>query len=84
MTERIISKYEPSRNGGEIILFFPDAPANPGNIVYYQGAHGECAIEYYMECRPAKGEDGAEAIARYTRRVQSFEPEYRSKRAFRR
>lgn len=94
MVERIIARYAPKRVGGGIDLFFPDAPANlgrivyfagePGMIAYFAGAHGEASLDYYRSCKPVKGEDGAEAIARYVRYAQSIDPEYQGIQAFRR
>ena len=38
-----------------IILFFPEYPANPGFIMYwnFRGGHGEACIDYMRRCKRA-------------------------------
>lgn len=67
--EKAILKKTPD---GELILFFPETPANPGYIMSYQliGEHCEASLDFYRSCRPYRhprivgsGTDYAEAQA---------------------
>jgi len=53
---KVIIRREPVRNGGKLILFFPDT-FERGKIEYYtffDGIHGECNHDYYLLCEPVK------------------------------
>ena len=55
---KIIVKREPKRTGGNLIIFFPETFENreSSGIEFYtfEGYHGECPYEFYLECKPEK------------------------------
>ena len=54
---KVIFKKEYDRDLKEwsVIAFFPDGPANRGNVMSYahMGQHGEAGYDYYLSCRHA-------------------------------
>lgn len=48
----------------EVMAYFYDAPALPGNIMSYEhiGQHGEASLEYYHSGKPATPEEYAELL----------------------
>ena len=86
MTEKIIVRREPKRNGGGIILFFPETYSSDSRwkIEYYGTAdsfgnycHGECGKDYYLECTPIftdydDGDDIKQILSNYARYVRTL------------
>lgn len=54
--------FRKDKTDGDITAFFPEFPANHGNIACYQhiGQHGEASLSYYHETELAKPEEYAE------------------------
>lgn len=68
---KYIAKLEPGyKQGGGLILFFPEEDANPGFIQYWtpREGHGEAAGDYYARLRnpgPQHADELAALVARY-------------------
>jgi hypothetical protein len=76
MTEKIIIKREPKRNGEGLIFFFPET-LERGKIQYYtfaENCHGECPIEYYKECTHeySQGENVTVPLASYAAYISTL------------
>ena len=61
MTEKIIVKREPQRNGGNLIIYFPEEYSNHSSYKvpsFYSAdnmgnyCHGDVDYQYYIECKP--------------------------------
>ena len=79
MTEKIIVKREPKRNGGNLILFFPETYTreNRYQLQYWtpEVEHGySLDKEYYKICKPVdyKSTEVIEFVARYVRYMRSL------------
>ena len=88
MTEKIIVRREPKRNGGNLILFFADSYTreNRWDIDCWHSVgtnkgmgycHGTASYEYYRDCKPVftdydNGEDVKKFIADYVRYVRTL------------
>lgn len=95
MIEKIIVRREPKRNGGGIILFFPESYNSESRwkIEYfsiYDNIHGECERGYYLECMPIftdfdNGDDIKEILSNYARYVRTLPDmaDYSYKRTYR-
>ena len=62
---RVIPRTEIINGNPELILFFPDDPANYGNIACWahMGEHAESSIEYYLtETKPCKDTEHVKKI----------------------
>ena len=82
MIEKIIVRREPKKNGGGIILFFPETYTSDSNqkIEYfsiYDNTHGECNKDYYLECTPVNmdydnGDDIKDLLSNYVLYIRTL------------